>query len=136
MPKFKLLTCSLVILFASVISVVTQVREEISADGSQCELNIRGIENVMREASKLDERVFILSFRANTERKGVDWARLRYARFVITEFRGFPDDQITIAVGELSKGDHGYLEFWVGTKSSLIVYLPKNQQPCLSVGNF
>jgi hypothetical protein len=97
---------------------------------TNCEVNIVGIEGVMRKSAEDDRPIFIISHRAKTERKRVDWARLRYTRMAIAQFRRFPSDRVIIAVGEPTEKKHGNLEFWVSGKLQLISYIKKNQRKC------
>ncbi len=100
---------------------------------TSCEINIFAIEGVMRRSIDENGRIFIISHRSRLEQKGVDWARLKYTRTAMTKFRQFPSDKVIIAVGEPTEEKHGKLEFWVGSKLQLTVYIKSNQQVCFHI---
>lgn len=119
-------------LFASTNYGQTHAIDVLEID-TTCEVNIVAIEEVMRKSAEENGQIFIISHRSKFERKGVDWARLTYTRMVITQFRQFPSDKVTIAVGEPTEEKYGKLEFWVAGKLQLVAYIKKNQQICFHV---
>jgi hypothetical protein len=99
--------------------------------GGNCEMQIYVVERIMRLSKERDERVFIISRQAAKERRSIGWSRLRYTRDIMTKFRRFPADKVTISAGENSAGPEGYLKFWVGSRLELELYVPRNRQICL-----
>ena len=108
----------------------------IYVSNGQCELNIRAYEVVMKNSLEKNDRVYIISRRSRVEKQGVDWVRLKYAKSVLTNFRKFPAELITLAVGEQSDLEYGKLEFWVGSRLQMVSYIRRNQQICLQIPDY
>lgn len=94
-------------------------------------MQIKVVERVMQVAKEREERIFLISRRSSNEKSRVDWSRLKYAKAVIKQSRGFPVEMLSVSVGEISTKHNGYLEFWVGSSLELELYVTRNRLICL-----
>lgn len=136
MIKKILIILMLIIFNANLIAQMKPLNVVSASDNARCELNNLFIDSLIIEAHKEDAQIFIISKRAKNERGGVDWVRLRYVKTVISKFKRFNEDKVTIAVGEKNDESEGKIEFWVGKRLFLVSQILKNQQICLVTNEY
>ena len=95
-----------------------------------CELNSFYLDELISEAKRSKEKIFIISKLSKKEKYGINWFRLQSAQDYITT-REIPVEQIVIAVGQRVSKEPGRLEFYLGSKLFLLSEGKINKLICL-----
>lgn len=101
-----------------------------NSDGA-CELNNAAIDQLVIEAKKSKERIFVISVLGKGETYRTNLARLGKARSVLTKEKQVPVSQIITAIREGLTEKTGKLEFYLGSQLFLVSEAEKNKMICL-----
>lgn len=138
--KIEILACittSLILLLSEVDTYGQQQTLEPkykvdSESGGACEANNAAIDQLVKEAKKSKERIFIISRLSKVESYKLNQVRLANASFFLTEGKEIPSSQIITAIGGRTDEKTGLLEFYLGSQLFLVSEAKKNKAVCLT----
>lgn len=102
-----------------------------SKPGVSCELNSAYLDNLIAEAKKNKERIFVISRTNMKEKYRVNRYRLEAAYDYITT-REVPPREIVVAIGERTSEKKGRLEFYLGSQLYLVSLAENGKPICLT----
>ncbi|MCA1590118.1 MAG: hypothetical protein LC734_06945 [Acidobacteria bacterium] len=81
--------------------------------------------------AKEKQRLFVISRRSKSEKQRLDLQRLLTVQRVLN-LQEFPAGLVTLAAGQASDEEKGFLEFWIGSELRGKTYLKTDEQVCFS----
>lgn len=103
-----------------------------SKDGAVCEINALHIDELVAEARRSKERIFIISRLSKSEKYKLNRVRLSNAFNLLTVTREIPVEQIVTAIGERTPEKKGRLEFHLGSQLFLVSLADSGKLICLT----
>ena len=123
----------LIVLLTQPRVVAQSVSPKYSVEGlsGSCEVNNRYIDELVGEAKKTKERIFVIAIPSQKEKYKINGERLGYALTVLTQIKRVDFKQVTAATGIETTEKNGRVEFYLGSQLFLVSFAEKNKQICL-----
>lgn len=108
-----------------------RLRTVKSDQSNKCLANLYLVQFMTDFVGQENQRLFVISRRAKSEKQDIEWKRLSSVKRVLN-LQKFPPELVTLAAGLPSDEKAGFLEFWIGSKLLGKSYMQKNEQVCFS----
>lgn len=104
----------------------------VKSDNNSCEVNAAVLDALAQKFRETSERIFVIARMGRGETsRSLNRARLFSARFQLLDQRELDPTRVLFAEGERVK-DEGRLEFYLGSKLSLVAMAKRNKGVCLT----